>query len=109
MKVLEFIFAIIGHFVKLEGGRMTQLRDEAFAWENKKKQEGTTIGKLLIKSEAWYFQIALALFSIVGIKSISNYLMSTPAELTDDSEDDDDDNLIPMLFNKRQQKFVINQ
>lgn len=101
MKPLEFIFYIIAHFIQLEPGRLAKLKEEAAMWETDQIEKGGYLANILKYSNAWYVQVILAVSLIFAVKSISNWLVSSP-EI--DSEDDQDESPI---FNSKNKKFVI--
>lgn len=101
MKPIEFIFYIIAHFVQLEPGRLGTLKEQAAKWETEQLQKEGFLSKMLNHGTQWYVQVFLAVALIFTIKSISNYLTSSP-EI--DAEDDQEE--MP-IFNAKTKKFVI--
>lgn len=101
MKPIEFIFYIIAHFVQLEPGRLATLKEQASKWETEELQKEGFLSKILKQGSQWYIQVFLAVALIFTIKSISNYLTSTP-EI--DTEEDTEE--MP-IFNAKTKKFVI--
>lgn len=92
MKIIEYLFYIVNHFLALKPDRISHLSNEADKWEVKHKTDpDSKIGKFLIKSEVWYVQLGIALFALFSIKSIGDWFYSTSNEII---EDDDETNYI---------------
>lgn len=102
MKPLEFLFYIISHFISLEPGRLSTLKDEAAKWEREQLEKDNLLSKTLKHGNAWYVQVALALSLIFVVKAISNWLVSAP-EIDPESPEDE-----TPIFNAKTKKFIIN-
>jgi hypothetical protein len=113
MKVLEYIFKLLLQFIQFEGGRYEELKRKAELWyETEQKKEGSKWAKLINLNEQWYIQVLLAVFFVVSVKSIRNWILSAPKQDADEDEDDDDDDddededMPSRLKNKVGQKLV---
>jgi len=88
MKIIEFLFYIVNHFLSLKPDRIEHLQNEASKWEVlHKENEDSKIGKFLKKSEVWYVQLGLALFCLFSIKSIGDWFYSVNSETIEDEEE----------------------
>lgn len=87
MRPLELLWAILAKFVPFPQGRLAQLKDESFKWENEQKESNTKVGKMLVKSEAWYWQAGCAILFMIGLKSIANWMVEkSEPDLIDEDE-----------------------
>lgn len=105
MNPLEVLFALLRRFIDFKPGRVSELSDQASAWEEKiKKGEDSPLKKILIKCDEWYIQVALAILFLFGVKYIGQWLMNdSPADVIDDDEFEDDDDAP-----KAPRKFSLN-
>jgi hypothetical protein len=91
MRGLELLWALLGKHVPFPPGRLSKLSDDSYRWENEQKETGSKIGKLLSKTDTWYFQALFAILFLWGNKAIANWQISnSEPDLLDDDYDDDD-------------------
>ncbi len=103
MKPIEFLFYIINYFITLEPGRLSQLKDQASAWEKEQlDSEDSKLKKPLEYGSKWYTQVFLAILMIFTVKTISNWLVETPQLEIDDETTSDN------IFNNKTKKFTLN-
>jgi hypothetical protein len=95
MKILEFIFKLLFQFIEFEDGRFAELKEKAYAWQNKVMAEAETntkwYHKLLKYDNEWWFQLLLAISFLFAFKSVRAWLMDDPIKAGDDDDDDDED------------------
>lgn len=88
MKIIEYLFYIVNHFLALEPDRIEHLRNQSKLWEVKQKEDpDSKVGKFLMKSEVWYVQLGIALFALFSIKSIGDWFYSNNNEIVEDDDD----------------------
>lgn len=97
MKILEFIFKLLYQFIQFEPGRYEELKEKAFAWQNKVEKEADGEGekkwfhKIIRYDKEWYFQLLLAILFLFAVKSVRSWLLSDGTDTEDDDDDDEDE------------------
>ena len=104
MNLIEFLFALLKKFLSksIDAARMTQLNLKANQWLIDQKDHKIA-GKVIKYQDEWYIQILLAFAFLFSVKSIADWLVSSPDD-HEDQEGDDDEQLINMIKSARSKK-----
>ena len=99
MKFLEFLFALLQRFINFDPARIATIKEQAAKWEAENKEKDNWLGKALKFQEQWWMQILFAILLLVGVKAVSNWLMSTSEGLEEDEEDEEVGMKLPKKYN----------
>ena len=98
MNLIEFLFALLKKFLGkfIDASRFGTLQLEAQKWDNDQK-EGSIGQKVMKTSKIWYVQIILSFCFLFSLKTIADWLVSSPDDEEEDDDDDEDARMIAMI------------
>ena len=105
MDLIAFLFALLGKFLgkSISEAKQKELNVSALQWR-KDQMNHPVVGKVLKFTDLWWCQIILAFVFLFSVKSIADWLVSSPDDDEDSEDDDDDDRFLAMIKAARSKK-----